>query len=222
MIVNARVWFPATASGWIAGSVLLHVLGMACGTSLPAGTAAQPSAGAVTADPGPSDSLVSATMLRVLAETADEFRSGTPVYLVAAFGFPHTVRGGFPSREAAERARAAAGPGHGVFGPYVTPEDEIPDSVPRVVSVRLELETPGGRRTVTVNPDTVNALFFTQSAYDKFVTGYYARVYGAEYAAELRDISLLSRPKGHCLSRMCLVLGSGEVEYLDPVPPMRR
>jgi hypothetical protein len=135
-------------------------------------------------------------MLRVLAEIADEFRTGAPVFLVAAFAFLHTVIGGVPSRAAADSARAAAGPGHGVFGPYVTPADQIPDSVPKVISVRLEIQTPQGKQVVDVDPDTVNALFFTQAAVDKFAIPYYSRVYGPEYASKLRRETKYKKPPG--------------------------
>ena len=164
------------------------------------------------------DTLVTATMLRVLAETADEFRTGVPVFLVAAYQFPHRVLGGFPTRAAADSARAAAGAGHGVFGPYVTPAEPAPDSTPKVISVRLEIETMGTRRIVNVNPDTVDALFLSLSAYDKFVIPYYTRVYGAEFALELRERFWPMRPPGHCWSRMCRLLEDG-VTYEDPPWP---
>jgi hypothetical protein len=170
----------------------------------------------VATDTPAQDSTVSATMLRVLAETADEFRTGSPVYLVAAFPFPHKVIGGFTTRAGADSARAAAGSSYGVFGPYLTAEDPDVEGAPKVISVRVELESAGGREVVEVNPDTVDALFFSQSAYDKFVTPYYSRVYGPAFALELLEVSRKKRPKGHCLSRMCLVYDPGDEKYRDP------
>ncbi len=201
---------------------LLLASGAACGTSTRSSMAPAPVMASAAADTGTQDTLVSATMLRVLAETADEFRTGAPVFLVAAYQFPHKVLGGFQSRAEADSARAAAGGGHGVFGPYVTPEDEIPDSAAEVISVRLEIETAGGREVVVVDPERVDALFFSQSAYDKFVVPYYAGIYGPEYALRQREIFMRKRPPGHCLSRMCLIMEDGAVDvepYLPPPPP---
>ncbi len=194
----------------------LLVLAFGCGPS-PAG---EVTPAPVTQAPVPAataqDSTVSATMLRVLAETADEFRTGSPIFLVAAYRFPHRVLGGFAARSAADSARAAAGSGYGVFGPYLTPADPIADSAARVVGVQLEIETPSGRKTVRVSPDTVDAIFFSESAFDKFAVPYYSNVYGPEFAAELKATSPLQRPKGHCFSRMCLILHEGGTVEMKP------
>jgi hypothetical protein len=165
------------------------------------------------------DTTVSATMLRVLAEAADGFRTGRPVFFVADYRFPHNVAGPFETYAQARRVKADSGARLGVFGPYVTPRDPNADSVNRVVAVRLTIESPDGRRdTVDVDPTKVDALFFTMSAVDKFVVPYYSRVYGPEYATVLREALLPRRPLCHASSHACYILeGLQFPRFWDPV-----
>ena len=164
------------------------------------------------------DSTVSATMLRVLAEVADQFRTGRPVFLVADHRFPHNVAGPFASYDEANRVRADSGTAFGVFGPYVTARDSIADSS-RVLNVRVTVQTPKGRVVFDVDPAQVDALFFSNSAVDKFVLPYYTSVYGPEYAASLDRLAAIKKPIGHCLSRICWP--APPIMFLrvvDPVP----
>lgn len=144
----------------------------------------------------------SATMARVLAEAADQYRTGRPIYLVADYRFPHSVAGPFTSAAVARRDQADSGATFGVFGPFLTRPDPPSDSTPRLVSVTIVVETPGGRETIAVDPK-VDALFFTMPAVDKFMIPYYARVYGTEYASILRDRAMLRRPVCHLGSKSC-------------------
>ena len=148
---------------------------------------------------------MTATMLRAIAERADQYRTGLPVYLLADYRFPHNVDGPFPSRAAAELARPDSGLTFGVFGPNVTPRDTMPDSTSRVVSVRVLVQLPNGRRTIEVNPNEVDALFFTLVSFDKFVVPYYSRLYGPDFARRLKIYSrvMIKRPIGHCATRAC-------------------
>lgn len=175
---------------------------------------------ALTARPAAAqDTTVSATMLRVLAEAADGFRTGRPIYLVADRRFPHNVAGPFPSRAAAERVRADSGATFAVFGPYLTRPDPAPRSAPRVVAVRITVEQPGGRRrTFDVRPDSIDALFFTLSAVDKFMVPYYTRIYGTEYAHVLRETVMRQAPPCHGFSRPCMpdTLGMLMMPIWDP------
>ena len=94
----------------------------------------------------------------------------------------------------------------GVFGPYVTPQDSSADSGARVVSVRVVLRDGGGAETtLDVNPEEVDALFFSMAPFDKFVVPYYSRLYGPAFAQDLRDYAMLTirRPKGHCTTVTC-------------------
>jgi hypothetical protein len=172
------------------------------------------------------DTAVTATMLRIVAETADQFRTGRPVWLLADYRFPHLVRGPFPTREAAQLARRDSTATQGLFGPYVTPRDAGADSAPRVVGIRVLLRAPGGAQTtIVVNPEEVDALFFTMTPFDKFVVPYYSRLYGADFARRLRQYALKSPfiPKGHCATRACEPdPGIGRFRVLPPWDPAER
>jgi hypothetical protein len=148
------------------------------------------------------DSTISATLLRVLAEAADVHRTGRPIFLVAAYRYPHRVAGAVPSRALAEKLRADSGAAFGIFGPYVTPGDSETASN-RVLTVRLTLQTPEGRQTVDVNPDSADAVFLSLSAVDKFVIPYYTRTYGPGFAGRLRSLIARRGMIMHCWSDMC-------------------
>ena len=160
---------------------------------------------ATAGEGGAQDTAVTATMLRIVGETADQYRTGRSVWLVADYRFPHRVRGPFATREAAQLARRDSAATLGVFGPYVTPRDSSADSGWRIRSVRVVLRAAGKDTTIDVNPDSVDALFFTMAPFDKFVVPYYSRLYGADFALRLRDYALLTirRPKGHCSTVAC-------------------
>src|SRR3989442_3629511 len=64
-----------------------------------------------------------ATLLKVLGEAVDGYRTGQPVYVVAAFRSPYPVYGVFSTRDSATSALPRAGRGYSVFGPYVAPPD---------------------------------------------------------------------------------------------------
>jgi hypothetical protein len=142
---------------------------------------------------------VSASMLRVVAEVADGYRTGQPVFFLADYHFPHRVVGPFGSRDEALTARHDSTATFGVFGPYVTTEPSSKvDTMPRVTEVRITFKTARGLRTFKLDLKTVNALFFNSSAVDKFMIPYYARVYGPDYAQKLRDrLGPAAYPKCH-------------------------
>jgi hypothetical protein len=164
------------------------------------------------------DTAVTSTMLRIVAETADQYRTGRPVWLLADYRFPHPVRGPFPTRQAAEAARHDSTATLALLGPYVTPPDPVRDSFPRIVSVRLQVRTAAGtQKTVNVNPQEVDAIFLSMVSFDKFVVPYYSRLYGPEFARRLRQYALQTPmlPK-HCASRACMpdTTGSGPPRVL--------
>ena len=153
-----------------------------------------------------------ATLLKVLGEAVDGYRTGQPVYVVAAFRSPYPVYGVFSSRDSAMSALPRAGRGYSVFGPYVAPPDgpgevryalrACPHYWPTVYkcptrsftvgasqvdSVRVTVFVKSGPPQFTTYPRAeVDALFFTLSAIDKFVIPYYQRLLGAAYADSLR------------------------------------
>ena len=155
---------------------------------------------------------VSATMLRVLAETADGVRTGRDVYFVADYRFPHHVTGPFATRAAADRVRSDSGATFGVFGPYRTAADPVSDSATRVVRVTVVTENARGtRQTIEIDPSVVDALFFTQSAVDKFVIPYYSELYGPQYATRLQGLTPFLYPKCHASSNICIPNPDGSI-----------
>jgi hypothetical protein len=175
---------------------------------------------APSALPAQDTTAIPASLLRALAEAADVDRTGRPVYLVADRRFPHYVIGRFETRAQAMSLRADSGSAYGVFGPFVTPADPAPPaSASKVYRVRLFYRNPQGVvRTKDVDPVEVDALFMTMSAVDKFMVPYYARVYGPEYAARLRDdVVAATVPVGHRLSiGDSLRVGGGAIRPLMP------
>ena len=131
-----------------------------------------------------STHMVSASLLRVLGEAADGYRTGRPLYIVADYRFPHTILGIFPS---AEEARRVAADSFGVFGPIVTPRAAEPDSGYRLVGVTLTYQVGDSTHNVPVDLNAVDALFFTYSAIDKFVIPYYTKLYGPALAQVLES-----------------------------------
>jgi hypothetical protein len=57
-----------------------------------------------------------------------------------------------------------------------------------VASITVTIRTRNGQAyTTTFHPDSVDVVFFTASAVDKFAISYYAHLFGAAYAAQLRN-----------------------------------
>jgi hypothetical protein len=156
------------------------------------------------------DTVVTSTMLRIVAETADQYRTGRPVWLLADYRFPHLVRA-FPTRTAAEEARRDSTATLGLFGPYVTPRDSVRDPFPRVVSVKIGLRTAAGTTTtLEIKPEEADAIFLSMVSFDKFVVPYYSQLYGPEFARRLRQDALRApRIIKHCASRACMPDSTG-------------
>lgn len=76
----------------------------------------------------------SAGLLRRLAESADAFRNGRVVYLVAQDSGNYAVRGGFDTREAALRMARTAGSGWYVY-PTLTAYDKATGGTPVMMSI---------------------------------------------------------------------------------------
>jgi hypothetical protein len=171
----------------------------------------------------PSTRPASQTMLRRLAEVVDGYRTGSTIYIVMSYDFPHTVHGIFERPDSA-RDRTRSDATLGMFGPYVTIRDNSPffigckhdhsgsnmsatepicppESLRKfpltdVESISVIVHLRGGRtETVPIGPGA-DALFFTTAALDKFVFPYYAKVFGAERVTALRTdfLSRLGRP----------------------------
>lgn len=127
---------------------------------------------------------IAAPLLRRLAEVADAYRTGKPVYIVASTNPPYDVRAVFFDPKTA--ADSASGSYH-VFGPYVTQPDAVAQKATEVLSITVKIRTAKDTVSVTVNPKQYDALFWTAPAIDKFLVPYYSRVYGADRAAALHN-----------------------------------
>lgn len=68
------------------------------------------------------DTTMTASLLKRLGEAVDGSRTGAPVWVVAAWRFPHRVLGVFANREVAAAATRRLA-GYGLFGPYIAPPD---------------------------------------------------------------------------------------------------
>lgn len=207
MVAN-RLAIPVIAFGGVLLAAL--VLGTWGGPALRAGET-------VVAAPVDTPQVLSAALLRRIAEAADGYRTGTAVFVVASYAFPYTVAGVFESRERAMRVARESGESYAVFGPYTTPQDfgrptafvtkphcdptiydprfcgtwVLPDTAwlaDDVDSLTITVYHRSGRRWVGTNRGhDLDAVFFKLPAIDKFLIPYHTRLYGPESAARLRD-----------------------------------
>jgi len=141
------------------------------------------------------DTIPSATLLRRLAEAADGYRDGMDRYVAADRNFHltrhgHKVAGVFLTRQEAEAAagqanNVEAGARYSVFGPFRTMRDVVTETAEDVVSVTVLMKNG---KTKVYSADSVDALFWSLPAFDKFVAPYLTSVAGPEYAWEQREL----------------------------------
>jgi hypothetical protein len=163
----------------------------------------------------------SAALLKRLAEAVDGVRTGDTVFVVAAEAFPFRVDTIVKSRAVAVSRARAAGPGYGVFGPYLTTRDanQPPkllmichnwDSSPcdsmfnfgvgpqwfvsEVDSITIFAYRGRERRGGAIRGGSLDAVFLTLAAWDKLYYPYLVRIYGSEFADRRR--AQLLRPAG--------------------------
>ena len=173
-------------------------------------------------------SPVSATLLKQLGSAVDGYRINRPVWVVAAYAFPHEIFGVFTDTLTAGRV-ARDHPGSDAFGPYVAPLDAggaqlmyatrpCPHYDPTIFKCGID-SLPGSAAApsyeidsmavtvyardrapvrTTFRGDSVDAVFFTLSAIDRFVVPFYTQLFGATYAAGVRERAQRSmyRPAG--------------------------
>lgn len=137
----------------------------------------------------------SASLLRRLAEAADGFRDGRPrwvaIHRKGQQGH-HKVLGVFMTFEEASFTAQRAGPEYAAFGPFVTVDDPPDQSSTDedVVEVIVRQKNKVEKR---FSADSVDALFWTLAAFDKFIAPYLTSVDGVRYAAEQRELYRLGR-----------------------------
>jgi hypothetical protein len=132
----------------------------------------------------------SASLLRRLAEAADGFRDGKPRWVVIhrrGDRGHHDVRGVFMTFQEASFTAQRAGPEYAAFGPFVTVDDPRDESSSDedVVEVIVRQKNKVEKR---FSADSVDALFWTLAAFDKFIAPYLTSVDGVRYAAEQREL----------------------------------
>jgi hypothetical protein len=136
------------------------------------------------------DTAKSASLVRRLAEAADGFRDGKPRYVVAhrkGQQGHHNVLGVFMTFDEASFTARRAGPDYAAFGPFVTTDDppDLSASEEDVVEVIVRQKNGQEKR---YGADSVDALFWSLAAFDKFIAPYLTSVDGVRYAAEQREL----------------------------------
>jgi hypothetical protein len=134
----------------------------------------------------------SSTLARRLAEAADGLRNTDPVYFVAGYAFPHSIKD-FPDYSSAEaylKENKYSLDDFGIFGPYQTKDDlenyKLVD-IREISKVTLIVHFKDGTERKISLPGGIDSIFFNLSAFEKFVFPYYCHLFGVEYAKELRD-----------------------------------
>ena len=120
------------------------------------------------------------TKERVLAEAATTYRYPRAFFLVNQTAYPYRVTDAFATRDSATRVAAVSGGRLEVSGPYQGPRAASPWDI---LSVTVRFRTADGREhTVQYDPTSVDAVFLTTQAVDKFMVPYYTKLYGPEFA----------------------------------------
>ncbi|MEP7228529.1 MAG: hypothetical protein ABI785_14280 [Gemmatimonadales bacterium] len=132
----------------------------------------------------------SASLVRRLAEAADGFRDGRPRWVVIhrrGDKGHHDVRGVFMTFKEASFEAERAGPEYAAFGPFVTKDDppDLSSTKTDVVEVIVRQKNGVEKR---FSADSVDALFWSLAAFDKFIAPYLTSVDGVRYAAEQREL----------------------------------
>ncbi len=138
-----------------------------------------------------SEPALPASLLLRVAEAADGFRDGLPHWFVVRRKDPHSVTP-FDSESAAATALKKAGAAKFVImGPFVTPPDagvagrkKKAKKKKKIRSILIYYE--GSTKPNEVDLSTVDAIFLTESAMDKFVYPYYSRIRGVTDTAKMR------------------------------------
>jgi hypothetical protein len=161
---------------------------VACGGVTQTGT--RPTSPTQTSEVAGDTLAKSASLVRRLAEAADGFRDGKPRYVVAhrkGDRGHHDVLGVFMTFQEADFMARRAGPEYAVFGPFVTLDDPPDESSSEEDVVEVIVRKKNGRE-VRYSADSVDALFWSLAAFDKFIAPYLTVVDGARYAAEQREL----------------------------------
>lgn len=132
----------------------------------------------------------SASLMRRLAEAADGFRDGKPRWVAIhrqGVEGHHRVLGVFDTFAEASFTARRAGPEYATFGPFVTTDDPPDESSGPEDVLEVIIRQRNGE-VKRYGADSVDAVFWSLAAFDKFIAPYLASVDGVRYAAEQREL----------------------------------
>jgi hypothetical protein len=182
----------------LAVSIVMSGL-VACGGRV-SPTDTQPIPPIQTSEVASDTSAKSASLLRRLAEAADGFRDGKPRWVAIHRNGDrghHDVLGVFRTFQEASFMARRAGPEYAVFGPFVTIDDPPDQSSNGTDVVEVIVRQKNGVEK-RFDGDSVDALFWSLAAFDKFVAPYLTSVDGVRYAAEQRELFRIDKsPLAH-------------------------
>lgn len=149
----------------------------------------------------------STALLKIVAEAASAYRTGSDVYVAARDTFPYDREVFFsydgssnPQQDAEDFVEAQKDDENwALFGPYVTDADE-PATAWTALNYRVTIDVtaPDGETSQHVLSEEIDALFLTLPAIDKFVVPYYTNTIGAERALDIRRQFIdAPEPMGH-------------------------
>jgi hypothetical protein len=158
---------------------------------------------------------------RVLKEAASTYRYARAFFLVNQTAYPYRVTDAFATRDSATRVAAASGGQLEVSGPYEVPRAASPWDI---LSVTVRFRTADGReQTVQYDPKSVDAVFLTRQAVDKFMIPYYTKLYGPAFADSLGR-EMMGKvppppPPCHRYSFPCIDAGGVKPQPIDSTRP---
>jgi hypothetical protein len=135
-------------------------------------------------------SAKSASLMRRLAEAADGYRDGKPHWVAIQRNGQqghHRVLGVFDTYQQAAFEARRVGPEYQAFGPFVT-VDAPPDESSSGEDVDYVIVRQKDGVEKRFGADSVDALFWSLAAFDKFIAPYLTSVDGVRYAAEQREL----------------------------------
>ncbi|MDZ8242249.1 MAG: hypothetical protein RMZ69_34800 [Nostoc sp. ChiQUE01a] len=90
--------------------------------------------------------------------------------------------------EANEYLQELKEPNFDVFGPFNNSEEiESTSNKDEWVSILVEFRRNGETNYIHVNPKEIDAMFWSISAFDKFIAPYYTYVYGTKFVSNIRE-----------------------------------
>jgi len=132
---------------------------------------------------------ITASLLKRLGEAADGYRGENDIYIVASYTFPHELSVFNSESKAKEYYSILDQDENNIFGPYNTPIENPPTDT--IISIIVNIEKDDGSvNEIILDPKEYDALFFSESAKDKFLYPYYTNLYGVEFAAKMKKDSI--------------------------------